>query len=71
MANMLKPKDVCKAVILYKLFNTTEALTSRRTSMTIRMPSREDSSRKSVIPSIRLSLCNSEIRSINLALYTI
>ena len=55
MANILKPNEFCKEVNLYKLFRITDALASRRTSMTIRMPSREDSSRKSVIPSIRLS----------------
>jgi len=48
----------------------TEALASRRTSITIRIPSREDSSLRSVIPSIRLSRCNSEMRSINFALLT-
>ena len=70
MANMLKPKVVCINVNLYKLFNTTEALTSLRTSIVTRIPSRSDSSLTSVIPSIFFSRANSAIRSIKRALFT-
>ena len=48
----------------------TLAFTSRRSSMTMRIPWRSDSSRRSVIPSTRFSFTSSAIFSISLALFT-
>ncbi len=67
---MLIPKLVCIAVCLYKLFRTTFALASFRTSMVTLIPFRSDSSRMLVMPSIRLSRTNSAIFSIKRALLT-
>ena len=69
-ANMMTPKVSCNWVCLNNWFNTTFALTSRRSSIQILIPWRLDSSLKSVIPSIRLSRTISAIFSISLALFT-
>ena len=70
-ATLFTPKEVCKAVILYSLFSTTLALASRFTSITIRIPSRSDSSFAFEIPSILLSLTRSAIYLISSALLTL
>ena len=57
-------------ISLYKLFKITLTFASRLHSITILIPAWFDSSRKSVIPSTILSLCNSAIRSISLRLFT-
>ena len=69
-ARLITPNVSCICVCLYNKFKTTLGFTSLRSSITIRMPSRSDSSRRSVIPSILLSLCSSAIFSISLALLT-
>ena len=63
------PNVVCICVLRYRLFRTTSAISSRFNSMTMRMPSRSDSSRRSEMPSIRLSLTSSAIFSIRRALF--
>ena len=67
---MLTPNELCNGVNLYKLFKITLLLTSRRNSITILIPFRLLSSRRSVTPSIFLSRANSAIFSTNLALFT-
>ena len=67
---LLTENEVCKAVNLYNLFNTTFAIASRLISNTIRIPFRSDSSLKSEIPSIFLSLTKSAIFLIISALFT-
>ena len=62
-ANIFPEKVVCSAVFLYKLFCTTAGMASFFSSITIRMPSRSVSSRRSEIPSSFLSLTSSAIFS--------
>ncbi len=69
-ATIFKPKDTCICVNLNKLFKTTSPTSPRLISITIRMPSLSDSSRKAEIPSRRLSLTSSAIFSIKRALFT-
>ena len=71
-ATMLIPNTVCNWVWRYKLFSSTSAFSPRRTSITTRMPSLSDSSRKPspAMPSISFSLCSSAIFSISRALLT-
>ena len=69
-ANILIPKVVCNCVCLYKLFKTTIGVASRFNSITIRIPSRSDSSLISEISSSTLALTKSAIFSINEALPT-
>ena len=70
-ASIITPNVSWSWVCLYNWFNTIFGLTSRRSSIQIRIPSRLVSSRISVSPSTFLSLCNSAIFSISLALLTI
>ena len=70
MASMLMPNDSCSGVIFQRLFCTTSGTASFFRSMTMRMPSRSDSSRMSAMPSMRLSRTSSAIFSISLALLT-
>ena len=67
---MLTPKVVCKAVCLKRLLSTFIGWASRFSSMTMRMPERSDSSRRSLMPSILPSLTSSAIFSIRVALFT-
>ena len=67
---VLTPKVVESCVNLNKLFLTTSGLASRLSSITIRIPSRSDSSRMSEMPLILCSLTRSAIFSINIALLT-
>ena len=74
-ANMLAAKEVCNCVFLYNWFINTSGDTSRFVSITIRIPSREDSSLKSAIPlipfsSLSLLAANSAILWINVVLLT-
>ena len=68
IASMMIPNDVCSWVCLYRLFSTTSGISPRRSSITILIPSRSDSSRISVIPSTTLPRTSSAIFSISLAL---
>ena len=70
IARSVTPKPVCICVCAYRLFSTTWAIASRFSSMTIRMPSRLDSSRRSLIPSSRFSRTRSAICSTSFALFT-
>jgi len=70
-AMQLAPKVVCNDVNLYNWFKITSGWISRRNSITTRIPSRFDSSRISVIPSIFFSRTNCDIFSIIRALLTI
>ena len=67
---LLTENEVCRAVNLYNLFNTTLAIASRLISKTIRIPFLSDSSLKSEIPSIFLSFTKSAIFLIISALFT-
>ena len=69
-ASMLTPNELCIAVKRHSWFRTTSPEASRFSSMTIRMPSRSDSSRTSEMPSIRFSRTISTIRSIRVCLLT-
>ncbi len=69
-ASMMTPKVSCSCECLYSWLRTTLGLTSRRSSMTMRMPSRSDSSRSAVMPSTCFSRCSSAIFSISGALLT-
>ena len=62
--------EVCSDVYLNNLFNTTLAIASLLISKTIRIPFLSDSSRKSDIPSILLSLTRSAVFRIKSALFT-
>ena len=62
--------EVCKDVYLYSLFNTTFAMASRFISKTIRIPFLSDSSLKSEMPSIFLSLTKSAVFRMRSALFT-
>ena len=68
IASVMMPKDVCSCVCLKRLFRTTAGTSPRLSSMTIRMPDRSDSSRKSAIPSIVFSRASSAIFSSSRAL---
>ena len=70
-ANMITPYVSCSWVCLYSWFSTTFGLASFFSSITTRRPSRLDSSRRSEIPSIRLSFTSSAIFSMSFALLTI
>ena len=48
---MITPKVACSCVCLYSWFNTTRGIESRFNSMTTRIPSLSDSSRRAEIPS--------------------
>ena len=67
---MLTPKASCIGVCLKRLFSTLCGCASRFSSMTMRMPWRSDSSRRSAMPSIFLSLTRSAIFSSRAALFT-
>ena len=74
-ANIFAAKDVCNCVFLYSWFINTSGETSRFVSITILIPSREDSSLKSEIPlipfsSLSLFAANSAILWINVILFT-
>ena len=69
-AIMFAPKLDCSAVKRQSWFSTTSATASRLSSMTMRMPSRSDSSRRSEMPSMRFSRTSSAIFSISVALLT-
>ena len=69
-ASIMRPSDICRFVCLYKRFKTTWALASFFISMTMRMPSRSDSSRMSDMPSTRLSFTRSAMDSMSFALLT-
>ncbi len=70
IASMLMPNESCICVIFQRLLSTTSGTASFLRSITIRMPSRSDSSRMSAMPSMRLSRTSSAIFSISLALLT-
>ena len=70
IASMMMPKLVWSGVCLYRLLSTTSGISPRFSSMTMRMPSRSDSSRRSEMPSIVLSRTRSAIFSISRALLT-
>ncbi|OQA08860.1 MAG: hypothetical protein BWY66_00817 [bacterium ADurb.Bin374] len=67
---MMTPKEVRIEVCWNRLLRTTWALALREISMTMRMPSRSDSSRRSVMPSIFLSRTRSAICLTSFALLT-
>ncbi len=60
----------CIGVCLNRLFSTLCGFASRLISTKMRMPSRSDSSRRSAMPSMRLSLTSSAIFSRSDALFT-
>ena len=70
IASILKLKFVCKLVNLKRLFKITFAEAARRTSITKRTPSRLDSSRTAVIPSMRFSCAKRTICSCTFVLLT-
>jgi hypothetical protein len=61
---------VSSGVCAYRLFSTTSATSPRLSSMTTRMPSLSDSSRRSEMPSISLLRASSAMRSSRRALFT-
>ena len=67
---MMTPNVTCICVRLYSWFSTTAGLASRFSSMTIRIPSRSDSSRRSDMSVIFLARTKSAICSIRRALFT-
>ena len=67
---MFAEKVFCISVSLYRLFKMTIPCALPRSSMTMRIPRRSDSSRISVMPSSRLFLTRAAIFSINPALLT-
>ena len=67
---MITPNVSCIFVCLNNKFNTTLGFASFFSSITILIPSLSDSSLKSDIPTIFLSLTKSAIFSISLALLT-
>ena len=69
-ATLFTPKEDCKAVCFSNVFKTTLDMASFFTSITIRIPSRSDSSLILEIPSIFFSLIKSAIRDISSALLT-
>ena len=70
-ASIMIPKVSCICVCLKRRFKIIFAFTSRRNSITMRIPSLSDSSRRSVMPSIFFNLTSSAIFNIRLALFTI
>ena len=56
---MMTPNVDCIAVCLYSWLSTTRGIASRLSSITMRMPSRSDSSRRSLMPSSFLSRTSS------------
>ena len=58
-ASMITPNVLCIVVCLYSWFSTTRGIASRLSSITTRMPSRSDSSRRSEMPSSFLSRTSS------------
>ena len=69
-ATQLIPNTACNWVWLYRLLRTTSPDSPRRSSITTRKPSLSDSSRSSVMPSMRFSFTNSAIFSISRALFS-
>ena len=69
-ATMLMPNTVSSGVCAKRLFSTTSATSPRLSSMTTRMPSLSDSSRRSEMPSISLLRTSSAMRSSRRALFT-
>ena len=69
-ASMITPNVLCIVVCLYSWFSTTRGMASRLSSITTRMPSRSDSSRRSLMPSSFLSRTSSAICSTSRALFT-
>ena len=69
-ASIITPNVSCNCVCLYNWLSIMLGLTSLLNSMAILIPSLSDSSLKSVIPSIFLSLTSSAIFSISFALLT-
>ena len=67
---MRMPKLTCSCVNLYRRFRITLAFSPRFSVITMRMPSRDDSSRISEMPSIFLSRTRSAMLSISFALFT-
>ena len=67
---MMTPNVACIEVCLYSWFSTTRGMASRLSSTTTRMPSRSDSSRRSLMPSIFLSRTSSAMFSTRRALFT-
>ena len=70
MARVMMPNDVCSWVCLCRLLSSTSGTSPRRSSITMRMPSRSDSSRRSAMPSITLSRASSAIFLSSRALLT-
>ncbi len=69
-ANMFMPNVVCMALCLKSLFRTTLGMASRLSSITMRMPDRSDSSRRSEISGMCFSRTRSAIFSMSCALLT-
>ena len=69
-ASMITPNVLCIVECLYSWLSTTRGMASRFSSITTRMPSRSDSSRRSEIPSSFLSRTSSAICSTSRALLT-
>ncbi len=69
---MLMPNTVSSGVCANRLFSSTSATSPRFSSMTMRMPSLSDSSRKPslAMPSISFSRTRSAMRSMSRALFT-
>ncbi len=67
---MIAPNVVCIWVCLNRLFSTTRGTASRFSSITTRIPSRSDSSRRSLMPSSFLSRARWAISSTSRALLT-
>ena len=70
MASWITPNVLCSAVIWYSLLSTIWPTASRLSSITMRMPSRSLSSRRSLMPSMRFSLTSSTIFLSSSALLT-
>ena len=70
MASMITPNVDCRAVCLYRLLRTVKTRASRLISMTMRMPWRSDSSRRSAMPSSFRSDTSSAIFATSVALFT-
>ncbi len=69
-ARLITPKLACSWVWAKSWFRITLGTMPLRSSMTMRMPWRSDSSRRSLIPSILRSLTRSAMRTIRVALLT-
>ena len=70
IARLITPNVDWSFVNLYRLFRMTPGFSSRFSSITMRIPSRSDSSRMSEIPSIRLSRTSAAISSMSCVLFT-